>query len=57
MKKLTARLLITLYRGLPEWIVRNGVFFVIGVALGVGFVFLLLRPNLRWARWVLLRRR
>ena len=57
MKKLTARLLITLYQGLPEWIVRNGVYFMIGVALGVGFVFLSLRPNLRRARRALLRRR
>jgi hypothetical protein len=57
MKKLAAKLLMALYQGLPEWIVRNSVFFIIGVALGTGFVFLSLRPNLRRARQILLRRR
>ena len=47
MKKLATRLVIALYQGLPEWMVRNAVFFVIGVAWAMGFVFLFLRPDLR----------
>jgi hypothetical protein len=57
MKKLAAKLLIALYQGLPEWMVRAAVFFIISVALGVGFVFLSLRTNLIWARQILWRRR
>ena len=57
MKRFAARLFIALYQGLPEWMVRNAVFFVIGVALGVGIVFLALRPGLSRVRRVLLRRR
>ena len=57
MKGFAARLFIALYQGLPEWIVRNAVFLVIGVALSVGFVFHALRPGLRRVRQVLLRRR
>ena len=57
MKKLAVRLIIALYQGLPEWMVRNAVFFVIGVAWGMGFVFLSLRPDLRRVRQILLRRR
>jgi hypothetical protein len=55
MKGFAARLFIALYQGLPEWMVRSAVFFVIGVALGVGFVFLSLRPDFHRARQVLLR--
>ena len=40
-------MLIASYYGLPEWLVRSLVFFVIGVALGIGFVFLSLRPDIR----------
>ena len=57
MKKLTARLFLALYRGLPEWMVRISVFFVISVTLGMGFVFLSLRPNLRRVRLIVMRRR
>ena len=57
MKKLATRLVIALYQGLPEWMVRTAVFFLIGVALGVGIVFLSLRSDFRRARQVLLRRR
>ena len=57
MKKLAVRLIIALYQGLPEWMVRNTVFFVICVAWGMGFVFLSVRPDLRRIRQNLLRRR
>ena len=57
MKKLATRLVIALYQGLPEWMVRNTVYFVISVAWGVGFVYLSLRPDLRRVRQILLRRR
>ena len=57
MKRLAVKLLIALYQGLPEWMIRNAVFFVIGVAWAIGFVFLWLRPDLRRIRQILLRRR
>ena len=40
-------MLIASYQGWPEWLVRNLVFVIIGTALGLGFVFLSLRPNIR----------
>jgi hypothetical protein len=43
-------MLIASYHGLPEWLVRNLVFFIIGLALGIGFVFLSLRPDIRRLR-------
>ena len=57
MKKLVARILIASYHRLPEWLIRDLVFVIIGITLGVGFVFLSVRPNLIRARRVLLRRR
>jgi len=56
MKTFLLWLLVTVYRSLPEWFVRSIVFFIICVTLGMGFVFLSLRPHLRQAR-LLLRRR
>ena len=47
MKRFLAKLLISLYQGLPEWIVRSMVFFIIGVIFGLGFAFLSFRPRLR----------
>ena len=40
-------MLIASYYGLPEWLVRNLVFVIIGTALVIGFVFLSLRPDIR----------
>lgn len=57
MKKLALKLLIATYQRLPEWMVRYAVFFVIGFSLGVGFVFLALRPEFRRVRRLLLKRR
>ena len=57
MKKIAQRLVIALYQEMPEWMVRNAAFFVIGVAWGMGFVFLSLRPDLRRARRALRRNR
>ena len=46
MKLLPTGIILACYRRLPEWIVRNLVFFVIGGALGAGFVILSFRPVL-----------
>ena len=56
MKTFLLWLLVTVYRSLPEWFVRSIVFFIIGVSLGTGFLFLSLRPTFHKAR-LLLRRR
>lgn len=47
MKRLLSRILIASYHGLPEWLARYLVFAIIGITLGLGFVFLSLRPNIR----------
>ena len=56
MKRPLLRLLIMVYRGTPEWLVRIIVFTIIGGSLVMGFVFLSLRPVSRQARQLLRRR-
>jgi len=50
MTRLAGKLLLALYRGLPEWFVRNLVFLIVGFAFAVAYGLIMLRPTLRRIR-------
>ena len=57
MTRLFLRLLLVIYRGLPDWLVRNIVLLTVGLAFAAGLIFLTIRPALRRIRSTWVRRR